>query len=69
MIAMKYKTTFTCEEDACEYGLSGKYKREGGNWEFELSEIYNENDEWGVIHIGKDCIYYTEKFVKKVKNS
>lgn len=64
---MTYRTTFTCADDAHKYGLHGKYKEEGGNWEFELLSTRDEGDDWGLVHAGKDNLFYPEKFVEKVK--
>ena len=60
-----YKTTFTCEEDAREYGLAGMYRRNNGNWEFEI--LKKRETKLGAIYFGEDGYTYPEKFIEKVK--
>lgn len=66
-LLMRYKTTFTCLEDAEEYALGSQYRRNGRNWEFNVVNIMDGGEEVGKIYVGDDEYYYPENFVEKVE--
>lgn len=64
----KFRTTFTCEDDALEYGLEYKFRIREGNWEFELDLIEDRPEVgWGYTHVGTDNLFYPEKYIEEIK--